>query len=154
MKKNIAVLLLIGFLVCMSAITFANELMKTTVNYENDYYTFTLNNDLQTLDYSLRGYYVYMPTMLIGTNVSKYWAAAGPSGAVVVYKVEPNNFPYVLINYRTGKIEQTGYLYVDKYDVGDVKVMPTKEGAKVTVYYKTGGDKSFDLKFMDETIHI
>lgn len=154
MKKNLALIFLLLFAVFCFTAVFADELIKNTINYENDYYTFTLDNDLKTLEYSLQGYYVYMPDTLIGTSVTKYWTCAGPSGAIVVYRIESNTFPYVLINYRTGRVEKTGYLLIPNYEVSDVKLIPTKDGAKATVYFETGGDKSFDLQFSSGTIHI
>lgn len=154
MKKNLTLVLIVVFIFLSLTVVFANKLIKTTANYENDYYTFTFDNDLKTLSYSLRGYYVYAPNMLIGTSVTKYWTAAGPGGAVVVYRIESNTFPYVMINYRTGQVEQTGYLLIPDYEVSDAKIVPTKDGAKVTVYFEKGGDKTFDLQFKEGTIHI
>ncbi|MFH1453604.1 MAG: hypothetical protein ABIH00_06460 [Armatimonadota bacterium] len=147
MKKTIIIMTAIILSVCMMYAAYSDELLTKTINCGDDFYTFTFDNDLKTLQYSLNGFYAYKTNTLIGTNVSKYWAAAGPEGAVLVYKVEPNSFPYVLIDHKTGNIVKTGYLYVDKYDVKDVKVIPTQTGAKITVYYVTGGDKSFELNF-------
>lgn len=154
MKKTIITLLLITALFVVILPSSAYELFTKSVAYENDNYTFIFNNDLKTLEYNLKGFYVYMPNTLVAANVSRYWAAAGPTGAVLVYKIEPNTFPYALISNKTGKVEKKGYLYVDKYDVKDLKLVPTKDGAKATVYYVEGGDKSFDLKFNDQLFNL
>lgn len=154
MKKLLGLIILVAFIFSMATIVSADELITKTVNYKDNYYTFTFNNDLKTLDVSIKGFFANVPQLQLGNNVSKFWPVAGPSGAVVVWKVEPNSFLYAMIHYRTGTIDSKGYLFVDKYDVKDVKVEPTKYGALVTVYYVTGGDKKFNLKFKNTDVQL
>ncbi|MBI2252193.1 MAG: hypothetical protein HYU63_05580 [Armatimonadetes bacterium] len=145
MKKNILLiplflLLILSFIKNVSA-------QELTVNYKDTYYTFKLDDDIKHLSLKIKSSYPVVDYLDLGVNVEKFWAAATPKGAVVVWKVSPNSFPYRLIELRSGKISASDYLYVDKYDVKYLSIQAKNYGAIITVYYETGGEKSFILKF-------
>lgn len=147
--RKITLILLAAFIVLsFTSLAMAdkeNDIVKTC-KYKDNTYIFKLSDDLKTLDFTLKGWYANILDKQIGTSVLDFWPVACPYGAVVVWKLDGNNYPYCLITYK-GEIDSQGYLYVDKYPVGSVSIKALDNGARATVFYETGGSKDFDLTF-------
>lgn len=154
--KSIALFLLVSFAVLsFIGIALADkefDIVKTC-KYKDNTYIFKLNDDLKTLDLTIKGWHANVSEKQIGNNVLDFWPVACPYGTVVVWKLDGNNYPYCLISYK-GEIDSSGYLYVDKYPVKSISIKALDDGALVTAFYESGGSKDFGLTFMNKQKEI